>query len=64
MAAAFAVFDRKKATPISASTPDPAPARTTSEEFEFETKDYHTRIFNLLANGDVLSLRLAHDQDQ
>ncbi|MEL6046721.1 hypothetical protein AAGG49_18775 [Stenotrophomonas maltophilia] len=64
MAEAFAVFDQKKAPPTSTSTPDRTPARTTSEEFEFETKDYHTRIFNLLANGEVLSLRLANDQDQ
>ena len=59
MTEAFAMFDRKKGSPV-----PPGPARTTSEAFEFETADYHTRIFNLLANGDVLSLRLAHDQDQ
>lgn len=64
MAEAFAAFDRKKAPAVSAETPAPTPARTTSESFEFETNDYHTRIFNLLTNGDVLSLRLAHDQDQ
>jgi hypothetical protein len=64
MAEAFAMFDRKKAPSTSVDTPDPGPARTTSEAFEFETADYHTRIFNLLANGDVLSLRFAHDQEQ
>lgn len=64
MAEAFAVFDRKKARSASVDTLDSGPARTTSEAFEFEKADYHTRIVNLLANGDVLSMRLSHDQDQ
>jgi hypothetical protein len=64
MAGAFAAFDRRMAPPVSSETTAVVPARTTSESFEFETTDYHTRIFNLLANGDVLSLRLAHNQDQ
>jgi hypothetical protein len=64
MAEAFAVFDRKKAPTASVDAPDLSPARTTSETFEFETDNYHTRIFNLLANGEVLSLRFAHDQAQ
>lgn len=64
MAEAFAVFDRKKALPTPMDIPDLNSTRTTSEAFEFETADYHTRIFNLLADGKVLSLRFAHDQDQ
>lgn len=62
VADAFAEFDQKKAPPVSSETT--VTARSTSESFEFETNDYHTRLFNLLANGDVLSLRLAHNQDQ
>lgn len=64
MAEAFAVFDRKKAPPTLVDMPDLSSTRTTSEAFEFETADYHTRIFNLLADGKVLSLRFPNDQDQ
>lgn len=64
MADAFAAFDRKKSPSVSSKRIATAPARTTRESFEFETTDYHTRVFNLLSNGDVLSLRLTHDQDQ
>lgn len=64
MAKAFAVFHRKKARPTSAESPDLSSIRTTSEAFEFETVEYHTRIFNLFADGKVLSLRFSHDHDQ
>ncbi|NJC00229.1 hypothetical protein GGR63_000116 [Xanthomonas sp. 3272] len=64
MAEAFAAFDRTNPPSASSEPPTSGPARTTSESFEFETADYHTRIFNLLANGDVVSLRLGHDKAQ
>lgn len=60
MTKAFAVFDKSNAT---AAQADQTAPRTTGEAFEFETSDYHTRIFNLLPNGDMLSLRFAHDPD-
>lgn len=63
MAEAFAAFDRKKAAPNAADAPGPSSARTTCETFEFETGEYHTRIFNLLPNGDTVSVRMSHDQD-
>lgn len=63
MADAFAVFDRKVAPAALTEEPESNPARTTSESFMPETKDYHTRIFNLLSNGDMMSLRFAHDRD-
>lgn len=63
MADAFAAFAHRRKPPKSLETTDTNPVGTTSESFEFETTDYHTRIFNLLVNGDVLSVRLAHDQD-
>ncbi len=61
MAEAFAAFDAKKA-PLTTAVPEPSAARTTCEVFEFETAEYHTRLINLLANGDTLSVRLGHEQ--
>lgn len=63
IAEAFALFDQKKASRVSACAPEPSPARTTRELFEFETGEYHTRLFNLLVNGETLSVRLGHEQD-
>jgi hypothetical protein len=63
VAEAFAMFDRKKAALTVADVPEPSPARTTSETFEFETGEYHTRIINLLVNGETLSVRMGHEQD-
>lgn len=60
MAEAFAVFNRKKAPPTATGAPEAPPARTTSETFEFETREYHTRLIYLLANGDTLSLLMSH----
>lgn len=63
MAEAFAAFDAKKA-PLTTAVPEPSAARTTCEVFEFETAEYHTRLINLLANGDTLSVRLGQEQAQ
>lgn len=62
MAEAFAVFDRKKAALSATDAPEARPARTTRETFEFETGEYHTRLINLLANGETLSVRIGHQQ--
>ncbi|SSM86513.1 Uncharacterised protein [Acinetobacter baumannii] len=61
MAKAFAAFEAKKA-PLTTTVPEPSTARTTCEVFEFETGDYHTRLINLLANDDTLSVRLGDEQ--
>jgi len=62
MTEAFAVFDRKKVAITPARRPEASPARTTCETFEFEAREYHTRLINLLANGDTLSVRFGHEQ--
>lgn len=61
VAEAFAMFDPEKAG-LTAETPKPSATRTTREEFEFETGEYHTRLINLLANGEVRSVRMGHKQ--
>ncbi|MBD4858771.1 hypothetical protein VXM50_07405 [Xanthomonas citri pv. citri] len=63
IAEAFALFGQKKTARVSACIPEPSPPRTTRELFEFETGEYHTRLFNLLVNGETLSVRLGHEQD-
>lgn len=62
MAEAFAVFDRKKAALTTIDESEASPARATCETFELDTREYHTRLINILANGDTLSIRLGHEQ--